>query len=164
MSLASLPISVPALVAAGVAACVAVVGMRVTALGRWYRELRKPSWQPPDWLFGPVWTTVYICSVTSVTIAWPKLTPADRVPYLLAWALNVALNIWWSVLFFRRRRPDLAFVEVWALWGSIVLVGVLTWRASPGAGWFIVPYLAWVSFAAYLNRVIVLLNAPFLPE
>lgn len=164
MILASLSLSVPALVASGVATVVAVVGMRVTALGPWYRQLRKPSWQPPDFLFGPVWTTVYICSVASVAMAWPQLSAGMRLPFLLAWGANVCLNVWWSVLFFRRRRPDLAFLEVWGLWGSILLVAGLTWQAAPSAGWLLVPYLAWVSFAAYLNRVIVRLNAPFTPE
>ncbi len=157
-------VSTPVLVASAIATVVAVAGMRATDLGPWYRELRKPSWQPPDWLFGPVWTLVYVTCVSSVAAAWPLLPPEARTQYLVAWGLNVTLNVLWSVLFFARRRPDLAFWEVGGLWGSIVVLLVLTSRVSSRAAWLVVPYLVWVSFAAYLNRVVVRLNAPFLSE
>lgn len=150
-----------ALGAAAVATVVGYVGGRATELGPWYRGLRKPSWNPPDWVFGAVWTTVYAFCIWSVARAWPNAAPGIRVTYLAVWAVNVVLNIWWSVIFFRQRRPDLALVEVGALWLSIVVVLVVSWRISPLAGVLLLPYLAWVSLASVLNRAIVRLNAPF---
>ena len=151
----------PSVVAMAVAVLVAVVGARVTALGPWYRELIKPSWQPPDWAFGPAWTTVYIFCVWSVSVAWPAASPSQRTVYLIAWGINLAANVWWSVLFFRRKRPDWAFREVVLLWLSIVGVMAASWPASPRASLLLLPYLLWVSFASVLNMAIVRLNAPF---
>jgi tryptophan-rich sensory protein len=78
--------------------------------------------------------------------------------------VNIALNMWWSVIFFRQRRPDLALVEVAALWVSIVVLLVVSWRIAPLAGALLLPYLAWVSLATALNRAVVRLNAPFSPS
>jgi tryptophan-rich sensory protein len=155
---------IPALVATGVATVVGYIGSRATELGPWYRELRKPSWQPPDWAFGAVWTTVYAFSIWSVAKAWPMAAPEQRTSYLLAWGVNVLLNMWWSLLFFRQRRPDLALVEVVALWLSIVVIIVFSWQITPAAGLLLLPYLVWVSIATVLNRAIVRLNAPFSPS
>lgn len=151
----------PVLIAVAVAVAVGAVGARVTDVGPWYRELRKPRWQPPDWAFGPVWTTIYIFAVWSVSRAWPAASPGERRTYLVVWAVNVLLNMWWSVLFFRDRRPDRALVEVVALWLSVLIVVVVSWRISPAAGVLLLPYLVWVSVAAVLNRAIVRLNSPF---
>jgi translocator protein len=155
---------VAALCAAAVATVVGFVGSRATEIGPWYRELRKPSWNPPDWVFGAVWTTVYAFCIWSVAIAWPRALPEQRSLYLAAWGVNVALNVWWSVIFFKQRRPDLALIEVAALWLSIVIVLVVSWRITPMAGLLMIPYLAWVSLASALNRAIVRLNAPFSPS
>jgi len=151
----------PTLTAALVAAGIAVAGARATRLGRWYRELRKPSWQPPDWAFGPAWTSIYVCCVLSVALAWPAMPAAQRPLYLAAWSLNLAANVGWSILFFQRRRPDWALTEVALLWLSIVGVMVVSATASRGAALWLAPYLAWVTFASVLNRAIVRLNAPF---
>jgi len=151
----------PAVVATLAATVVAVVGARVTEIGTWYRELRKPSWQPPDWAFGPAWTTVYAFCVWSASTAWPAANPSQRVVYLIAWGVNLVANVWWSILFFRQRRPDWALREVVLLWLSIVGVMVASWPADARAAFLLVPYLLWVSFASVLNRAIVRLNAPF---
>jgi len=156
----SLP-STPTIAATLVAVVVAVAGARATDIGVWYRELRKPTWQPPDWLFGPVWTLVYGFSVWSVATAWPTLPPGQRGTYVLAWAVNIVANIWWSILFFRRRRPDWALREVAVLWLSIVGVMAVSWTSTPAASLQLLPYLLWVSFASVLNAAIVRLNAPF---
>ncbi len=151
----------PAIVAGAVAVVVATTGARVTELGRWYRELRKPTWQPPDWAFGPAWTTVYAFCIWSAALAWPAASDGQRRVYLIAWAVNLAANVWWSVLFFRRQRPDWALREVVLLWLTIVGVMIATWPADPRAALLLLPYLLWVSFASVLNRAIVRLNAPF---
>lgn len=153
--------SAPTFVATVVAIVVATAGARATELGVWYRELRKPTWQPPDWLFGPVWTLVYGFCVWSVATAWPALAPSPRTAFLVAWGINILANVWWSVLFFRRRRPDWALREVALLWLSIVGVMVVTWPAAPAAALQLLPYLLWVSFASVLNAAVVRLNAPF---
>lgn len=151
----------PALVAGAVAVLVAVAGARATQLGRWYRELVKPSWQPPDWAFGPAWTTIYAFCVWSASRAWPATSGGQRTAFLVAWGVNLAANIWWSVLFFRQHRPDWALREVVLLWLSIVGVMWATWPADAGAALLLLPYLLWVSFASVLNLAIVRLNAPF---
>jgi len=150
-----------AVVATATAAVVAIVGARATDIGPWYRELQKPSWQPPDWAFGPAWTTVYAFCVWSVATAWPATDPAQRTTYLLAWGVNLFANVWWSLLFFRRKRPDWALREVVLLWLSIVGVMAASWPADPRAAFLLLPYLLWVSFASVLNMAIVRLNAPF---
>ena len=151
----------PTVVATLVAVVVGFVGARATVLDSWYRELRKPSWQPPDWAFGPGWTTIYIFCVWSVSVFWPAATESQRTTYLLAWGVNIALNVWWSLLFFRQRRPDWALREVVLLWLSIASVVLVSYPASPRAAMLLLPYLLWVSFSSTLNAAVVKLNAPF---
>ena len=157
--------SVASMVTAAVSAFgTAALGGLVTEIGPWYRALRKPPWQPPDWLFGPVWTLIFSAIAVSMVLAWkPAATPGARAALVAAFGVNLALNVLWSFLFFGRKRPDRALVEVVALWLSIVvLIAVVRPRSSLGA-WLLVPYLMWVSFAAVLNRAIVRLNGPFSP-
>jgi len=152
----------PTLVAAGAATIVATTGAVLTTLGPWYYNLRKPSWQPPDWLFGPAWTVIFILEATSGVIGWHSVPHDARMALLLGlYAVNGALNVWWSVLFFRQRRPDKAFIEVWFLWASVIAIMVIL-GIYAGPTWiFMLPYLLWVSFAAFLNYTIIRLNAPF---
>jgi tryptophan-rich sensory protein len=152
----------PTLVAAAAATTVATTGAVLTTLGPWYYNLRKPSWQPPDWLFGPAWTVIFILEAASCVIGWHSVPHDARMALLIAlYAANGILNIWWSVLFFRNRRPDKAFVEVWFLWASVVAIMVIL-AIYAGPTWiFMLPYLLWVSFAAFLNYTIIRLNAPF---
>lgn len=139
-----------------------LIGALVTDIGPWYRGLVKPAWQPPDWLFGPVWTTIFICAAVAFYLAWqhPEATTRTRTLLVTVWLANAVLNVVWSFLFFRLRRPDWALLEIAPLWLSIV---TMLWLASTAgrAGWLMVPYLAWVSFAAVLNATIVRLNGPF---
>lgn len=139
-----------------------MIGGLATEIGPWYRALVKPSWQPPDWLFGPVWTTIYILIGTAGVRAW-RLAPDAKARRLLlgAFGLNAVLNVWWSVLFFSQQRPDLALLEVVALWLSVLLLVLLPRRYSPRSSILLLPYLLWVAFAAFLNLTIVQLNAPF---
>jgi benzodiazapine receptor len=147
------------LVASAIATVVAVSGMRLTELGPWYRALRKPSWQPPDWAFGPAWTTIFILAVVSAVLGWDA-APSGSARALMVglFLLNGALNIAWSTLFFRLRRPDWAMREVGALWLSILALIVVQWPHSHRAAWALLPYLLWVSFASFLNWTIVRLN------
>ena len=152
----------PPTVAAVAAVLVAVAGAFATTTDGWYRALRVPAWKPPDWAFGPVWTVIFALTATSGVLAWTgDPDPIARGVLLAAFVVNGLLNIAWSVLFFRLRRPDWALAEVAALWLSIVALVLITGRVSGAAGLMNLPYLAWVSTAACLNLRIVRLNAPF---
>lgn len=127
------------------------------ALSTWYASLRKPSWTPPNWLFGPVWTILFIAMAIAAWLVWLKvgLTATPMQLFLLQLLLNVA----WSALFFRLRSPGLAFAEIVMLWFAILATSIEFWRAVPAAGWLLLPYLIWVSYATALNLSIWRLNA-----
>ncbi len=149
-------------VAAVAALAVAFTGGLLTKIGPWYRGLRKPSWQPPDWLFGPAWTLIFALTAWAGVLAWQNAASrATRTEIIALFAVNGVLNVAWSWLFFTLRRPDWALAEVALLWLSILALIVGLAPISPGAAWFLAPYLLWVSFASYLNLTIVRLNRPF---
>jgi translocator protein len=138
------------------------VGGILTPIGPWYRNLKKPRLQPPDWLFGPAWTLILAAAAWAGVIAW-RAAPdaAGRHDVLILFAANGLFHFLWSPIFFRFRRPDLALIEVVFLWMSVAALLFGLARLDPFAGMLIVPYLLWVSFAAWLNWAIVRLNAPF---
>ncbi len=148
----------PILLATLLAIVVGGLGGAATDIGPWYFSLVKPSWQPPDWLFGPVWTTIYVLSAIAGVRAWRRGDPTERRFFAGALALNLVLNVLWSVIFFTLKRPDLALLEVVPLWLSIALLMLLVRRYSPLSSALLLPYLLWVGFAAYLNWTIVRLN------
>jgi benzodiazapine receptor len=142
--------------------CVALGGAWITVIGPWYRGLRKPAWQPPDWAFGPAWSTIFFCSAWAGTLA--AQSPgfdSRRWLVIVAFGLNYLLNLMWSYLFFRRRRPDWAFVQVFPFMGTILLMMYAVAPLSWPAVLLLVPYLCWVSFATVLNATIIKLNRPF---
>ena len=148
----------PILIAFLIAIAVGGIGGAVTEIGPWYYGLIKPSWQPPDWAFGPVWTLIYITTGIAGVRAWRLGDARQRRLFLTALLINCALNVLWSLLFFKMQRPDFALIEVVALWLSIVPLILLPLRYSPRSSLLMLPYLAWVSVAAYLNLTIVSLN------
>lgn len=149
----------PPLVAALAAVLVAAAGAGATKTDDWYRSLRVPAWKPPDWAFGPVWTVIFALTATSGVLAWSgdASVPA-RAAVVGAFTFNGVLNIGWSLIFFRLRRPDWAFVEVVMLWLSIVVLIAVVGRISAAAALLNLPYLAWVSAATFLNFQIVRMN------
>jgi len=151
----------PICIAILLALVVGGLGGAATTIGPWYYALVKPSWQPPDWLFGPVWTTIYVLTAIAGVKAWRRADALQRRHYMGALLLNCVLNLLWSMIFFTSRRPDLALIEVVPLWLSVLLLAVLPWRYARASSWLLLPYLLWVAFAAYLNWTIVRLNAPF---
>ncbi len=162
MSLAALPRYRPLVVAALVAALVAIAGGVLTRLDGWYYGLAKPAWQPPEWLFGPAWTTIFALTAVAAADAWRRQRDRDaRIRLLLMFGVNAVLNVMWSALFFHLRRPDWALMEVGFLWLSVLWLVIALRRVSTTAAWMLAPYLAWVAFAAVLNFAIVKLNAPF---
>lgn len=144
---------------------VALLGQWTTDLGPWYQALKQPWWKPPDLAFGPAWTLIYLLTGTAIVRTWLAMEgPGGRRArrrFLAAAGLNAALNVLWSWLFFRLRRPDWALAEVGLLWLSVLLLAVLAARHSSGAAWLFAPYAAWVAFAATLNAGVVRLNGPF---
>jgi tryptophan-rich sensory protein len=121
----------------------------------WYEALRKPRWNPPNWLFPPAWTVLYLCIGVAAWLVWR----ADGlVPAHLVWLVSLGFNAAWSVLFFGRKRVDWALWEVAGLWASILATILAFAPHSETAAWLLVPYLAWVSFAAALNGAIWRLN------
>lgn len=152
----------PVVIAAAVAIFIGALGGTLTDIGPWYQSLRKPSWQPPDWLFGPAWTLIFAFATVSAVYAWRNAPDRTRREWVIGlFALNGFLNVLWSTLFFALRRPDWALIEVVLLWASILLPMILFARFSRPASLYLLPYLLWVSFAAYLNLTVVRLNAPF---
>ena len=152
----------PVAAAAVSAIFVGALGALTTDLGPWYFQLRKPSWQPPDWLFGPAWTLIFALAALAGVLYWRNCADHERrLQALAAFALNAFLNTFWSLLFFRLKRPDWALYEVGFLWLSILLLIVLLGRVSWRAAWLLSPYLLWVTFASYLNWTIVRLNGGF---
>jgi tryptophan-rich sensory protein len=148
--------------AAAAALGLGILGALATDLGPWYYALLQPPWKPPDWLFGPVWTTIYAFTAIAALLAWERARDiAGRDWLLVGFALNAFLNVLWSLLFFRLKRPDWALAEVGLLWLSILLLMFLAGRHSRAAALLLVPYIAWVSFAAVLNFELVRLNGPF---
>lgn len=147
------------IIAFGVAIFLGVAGGLLTEIGPWYRNLRKPRLQPPDWLFGPAWTIILGLAAWSATIAWQAAeSSGERQLVVLLFGANAVLHLLWSPLFFKWKRPDLALVEVAFLWASLVALVVCLAPISTTAGLLIVPYLAWVTFASWLNWQIVRLN------
>lgn len=137
-------------------------GGLLTTIGPWYRELKKPSWQPPDWLFGPAWTIILGLAAWAAVLAWDgAIDSSGQRTIIILYVVNFVCHILWSPLFFTARRPDWALIEVPFLWASVSALCIALRDYSVLASWLIVPYLAWVSFAAVLNLVIVRLNAPF---
>ena len=140
----------------------ALLGGAATQIGPWYYGLTKPAWQPPDWLFAPVWTLIYGLTALAGVMVWNRIADRERRMRMMAlFALNALLNVLWSELFFGQRRPDWALSEVVPFWLSILVLMLLVFPVTRTGGWALVPYLLWVLFAGFLNLAIVRLNGPF---
>ncbi len=152
----------PVWVAAAAALFVAMLGGLMTDIGPWYTSLKQPPWKPPDWAFGPVWTTIFALAAAAGVKGWRHAaSKPEREFQLVLFALNGFLNVFWSLLYFRLHRPDWALFEVPLLWLSVLALIVVLRRSSTIAAWLLVPYLVWVSIAALLNWQTVQLNGPF---
>ncbi len=126
--------------------------------GAWYAGIAKPSWNPPDWLFAPVWSVIYALLALSAWLVWENAADGAATVPMVAFGVHCGLNALWSALFFGARRMDWAFYEVLALWASIVLLMVLFAPISATSAWLLVPYLLWVGFASFLNLTLWRLN------
>ena len=149
--------------ACAVAACFATAGIAslytTPAIPTWYASLQKPAWTPPAWVFGPVWTLLYLSMAVAAWLVWRERGFAGAgLLALTLFAVQLALNALWSIVFFGWRRPGLALVEIHFLWAAIFATMLSFWRVSQPAAWLIWPYLVWVTFAGFLNLAIWRLN------
>ena len=127
----------------------------LTAPGEWYAGLAKPSFNPPGWIFGPVWTVLYVL----VALAGWRTFERDRRSWPMGlWWAQLALNFLWSPVFFAAHRIGLAVVVIPLMLAAILAFIVMAWRKDRVAAWLFVPYAAWVSFASVLNAAIWMLN------
>jgi len=142
--------------------CFAVAGVSGSWTARevptWYRTLVRPSFAPPNWIFGPVWTLLYaLMAIAAWRVSLEAPSPT-RTAALVLFAIQLALNFAWSLLFFRGHQIGWAFAEVLVLWTTILATALLFARVSTPAAWLMAPYLAWVSFASLLNGAFWQLN------
>jgi len=152
---------VPLLFSIGVCFLAAAVGSAFTigAINSWYVTLNKPFFSPPNWIFGPVWTLLYLMMGVSLYVYWDtKANIKERRQGLSIFFVQLVLNALWSIIFFGLKSPVAAFVVIILLWLAIYQTIKKFLYASKLAGWLLIPYLAWVSFAAILNISIVCLN------
>jgi tryptophan-rich sensory protein len=124
----------------------------------WYPTIAKPGWTPPSWVFGPVWTLLYISMGVAAWLVWNSADADGRRIALAVFFVQLVLNPLWSVIFFGWHRPGWAAVEIVMLWLAILGTVILFWKIRPLAGAILLPYLVWVSFAAVLNLAIWNLN------
>ena len=127
--------------------------------GEWFAALKKPAWNPPSWIFGPVWTALYAMMAAAAWLVWQRGGWKEQRKPLLIFLAQLALNAVWTPLFFGLHRPGVAFAEIVLLWLAIVATLVAFRPVNRTAAWLLVPYLAWVSFAAVLNGTLWSLNA-----
>ncbi|MGF7162945.1 tryptophan-rich sensory protein [Rhodoligotrophos appendicifer] len=123
--------------------------------GEWYTALRKPSWTPPSWVFGPVWSVLYIMIAIAGWLVW-RQEPSS--PAMWFWILQLGVNTLWSALFFGQRRMDLAFADIVVLWLSVLCFVIAAASVSTVAALLFVPYLIWVTIAGALNWTVWRMN------
>ncbi len=142
-----------------VAFAAAVIGGRASVnAASFYAPLVRPAWAPPGWLFGPVWTVLYLMMAIAAWLVWRERGRAGARTALSLWVVQLAANALWSWLFFAWRRGALAFGEVLLLWVLVALTLVAFWRIRPLAGMLLLPYLLWVGFATALTFAVWRLN------
>jgi tryptophan-rich sensory protein len=130
----------------------------VSEIQGWYTTLQKPSFNPPNWAFGPVWTTLYVLMAVSLWLVWRAPTPLSDLTKK-TWFVMLALNSAWSLLFFRAHSPGLALIDIGLYLVALAALIKLLSQQSRLAAWLQLPHLLWVSYAAVLNATIWLLNS-----
>jgi benzodiazapine receptor len=129
-----------------------------SSVNTWYQTLKRPVLNPPSWVFGPVWITLYTLMGISSYLVWQQRDLPGAKTALWFYGIQLALNALWSILFFGLKSPGLAFGGIVILLVTIIITTVLLWKINPWAGALMIPYIVWVSFASYLNYSIWTLN------
>ena len=124
----------------------------------WYASLNKPFFNPPNFIFGPVWTTLYFLMGLSLFLVLEEKLKKHKNKIIILFSIQLLLNFIWSFIFFGLHNPIIAFINIAMLWGSIILLIYEFWKYSKVASLLLVPYLLWVSFASVLNLFIIVLN------
>lgn len=150
--------SLPLIISLAVPFAVAYLGSSVTtpSIGNWYASLNKPSFSPPNWIFGPIWTLLFLLMGIASYLVWKKQKKI-KAPLKL-YGLQLVFNFLWSYFFFGLHWPDLALLDIILLWVFIFFTVRSFYRVKKTAAYLLYPYLAWVSFASILNLSIFLLN------
>jgi translocator protein len=131
----------------------------VTGVESWYQTINKPSWNPPGWIFAPVWTTLYVMMGIALYFVWKSdSSEVLKKTAISLFAVQLVLNFFWSFIFFNQQQPGWALVEIIAMWVFILLTIFAFAQVSKPAAWLLVPYISWVSFATILNYTIWQLN------
>jgi len=131
----------------------------ISEIDSWYQTIQKPSWNPPNWIFGPVWTTLYILMGIAFFVVWKSQERKEiKRTAIFLFLLQLVLNFFWSIIFFDQHQIALAFAEILVLWIMIVLTIFAFAKISKPAAWLLIPYISWVSFATILNLTIWQLN------
>jgi len=136
----------------------AAAGAAFVSTDGWYSTIVKPSWNPPSWLFGPVWSLLYVMMAVAAWLVWCEGGWKLQRRALGFFLVQLLLNALWTPLFFGLHEPGMAFAEIVALWLSLFATVTLFWREKKVAGFLLLPYLVWVTFAAVLNYSIWRLN------
>lgn len=148
--------------AISIAICVgaASLGSLLTAspVNGWYAALAKPAWTPPNWVFGPVWSLLYVAMAVAAWLVWRRVGFPHASSALNLFAVQLVLNVCWWAIFFGAHRPGMAFAEILLLWLAILATTIAFHLLSRKAAWLMLPYLLWVAFAAALNFAIWRLN------
>jgi benzodiazapine receptor len=132
----------------------------ITGVGSWYQTIQRPSWNPPNWIFGPVWTTLYIMMGVALFLIWKADAEIKtKNQAILLFAVQLILNFFWSIIFFNLQQPGWAFAEIVMLWIFILLTIFAFAKINKLAAWLLVPYVSWVSFASILNYTIWRMNS-----
>jgi benzodiazapine receptor len=129
-----------------------------TSVGSWYQALERPSFNPPDWVFAPVWTILYVMMAIAGWRVWRRTSFENIGKALVVFAVQLGLNLLWSFLFFGLQRIDLALIEIVILLFVIIFNTIMFWRVDRWAGMLFVPYVLWVGFATVLNTSLWWLN------
>lgn len=126
-----------------------------SSVSTWYVTLVKPSFNPPSWVFGPVWTILYLMMGIALYLVWIK---KNEIKAFIVFAIQIVLNALWSVLFFGLQKPLYAFIEIIFLWVAILFTIFYFYRINKTSAYLLIPYILWVSFASVLNFYIYILN------
>lgn len=131
-----------------------------TGVESWYQTIQKPSWNPPSWIFAPVWTTLYVLMGIALFLIWKSAAPDTLKKTAIGlFALQLTLNFFWSFIFFKLEQPGWALAEIIVMWIFILLTIFSFAKINTTAAWLLVPYISWVSFATILNYTIWKLNS-----